>query len=92
MVKGPLVDRVPLPDQTTFKNSLQLGYSEGLIFCKLLKVIYVRSFHCRNFKALTFLPASCEWSGSGSEKLYVDIPSGSFIYKQSGGIKRDICL
>jgi hypothetical protein len=29
MVKEPLVDRVPLPDQTTFKNSLQPGYSEG---------------------------------------------------------------
>jgi hypothetical protein len=29
MVKEPLVDRVPLLDQTTFKNSLQPGYSEG---------------------------------------------------------------
>jgi hypothetical protein len=29
MVKKSLLDRVPLLDQTTFKNSLQPGYSEG---------------------------------------------------------------
>jgi hypothetical protein len=29
MVKEPLVDRVPLVVQMTFKNSLQQGYSEG---------------------------------------------------------------
>jgi hypothetical protein len=29
MVKEPLLDRVPLVVQMTFKNSLQPGYSEG---------------------------------------------------------------
>jgi hypothetical protein len=47
MVKVPLVDRVPLLDQTTFKKSLQPGYLEGsdpaIILCKVLDDIYIFS-------------------------------------------------
>jgi hypothetical protein len=59
-----------LPDQTTFKNSLQPGYSEGsdhtlqglrwhlyLLIAGILKLL------------LGSGRRNCDWSGSGSEKL-----------------------
>jgi hypothetical protein len=70
MVKEPLVDRVPLPDQTTFKNFLQPGYSEGSDH-----TLQGPGWHLYFFVAgiLKLLLASGhrngDWSRSGSEKL-----------------------
>jgi hypothetical protein len=70
MVKEPLVDRVPLLNQTTFKNSLQPGYSEGsdhnlqgprwhlyLSIAGILKLLLASGLR------------NGDWSRSGSEKL-----------------------
>jgi hypothetical protein len=70
MVKDPFIDQVPLPDQTTFKISLQPCYSEGSdhtlqgprwqlyhYIAGILKLLLASG--CRNG----------DWSRSGSKKL-----------------------
>jgi hypothetical protein len=70
MVKEPLVDWVPFVDQTTFKNSLQPGYSESSNH-----ILQGPRWHLYLFIAgiLKLLLASGrrngDWSRSGFEKL-----------------------
>jgi hypothetical protein len=70
MVKEPLVDRVPLPDQTTFKFSLQPGYLEGSDHTLQSPRWHLNFFIAGILKLL--LASGCrngEWPRSGSKKL-----------------------
>jgi hypothetical protein len=70
MVKESLVDRVPLSDQTTFKNSLQPGYSEGSdhTLQGLRYGIYIFSSAGILKLLLGSGRRNSDWLGSGSEK------------------------
>jgi hypothetical protein len=70
MVKEPLVDRVPLPDQTTFKNSLQPRYSEGSDHTLQGLRWHLYPFIAGISKLLLGSGRkNGDWLGSGSEKL-----------------------